>query len=190
MPKGGKKGYVYIRREGLKHAAWLTVDGSGRQRELAAEFVKYILQRAKEGGEEVYEKAKEIIEEGRTRGSLTLKGLEKKVEVDGKTHMVKVIGGDAEFKRGRGGRKLLKIKITAEVDGVRSEYAITFGRYARNKAEGRAYASTRAPGDRRREVRCRDKGPHGRKAKDAPEKQRQDRDRMRQRAFRRLCPLC
>jgi polyisoprenoid-binding protein YceI len=94
------------------------------------------------GGEEVYEKAKEIIEESRTRGSLTLKGLEKKVVVDGKTHVV--IGGDAEFKRGRGGKKLLKIKITAEVDGVRSEYAITFGRYARNKAEGRAYASTRA----------------------------------------------
>jgi hypothetical protein len=68
--------------------------------------------------------------------------LEKKVVVDGKTHVV--IGGDAEFKRGRGGKKLLKIKITAEVDGVRSEYAITFGRYARNKAEGRAYASTRA----------------------------------------------
>jgi hypothetical protein len=74
--------------------------------------------------------------------------LEKKVEVDGKTHVVKVIGGDAEFKRGRGGKKLLKIKITAVVDGVRSEYAITFGRYARDKAEGRAYASTRAPGGR------------------------------------------
>jgi len=59
-----------------------------------------------------------------------------------------VIGRYAEFKRGRGGKKLLKIKITAEVDGVRSEYATTFGRYARNKAEGRAYASTRAPGGR------------------------------------------
>ena len=68
--------------------------------------------------------------------------------MDGKKHVVKVIGGDAEFKRGRGGKKLLKIRITAEVDGVRSEYAITFGRYARNKAEGRAYASTRAPGGR------------------------------------------
>jgi hypothetical protein len=32
---------------------------SGRQRELAAEFVKYILQRAGEEGEDVYEKAKD-----------------------------------------------------------------------------------------------------------------------------------
>jgi hypothetical protein len=39
--------------------------------------------------------------------------LGKKVVVDGKTHVVKVIGGDAEFKRGRGGKKLLNIKITA-----------------------------------------------------------------------------
>jgi hypothetical protein len=31
---------------------------------------------------------------------------------------------------------------------VRSEYAITFGRYARNKTEGRAYASADVPGGR------------------------------------------
>jgi hypothetical protein len=143
MPEDGKKGYVYIRRERLKHAARLSIYGSGRQRELAAEFVEYILQRAKEEGEEVYEKVKDIIEESKARDSLKLKGLEKKVEVDGKTHVVKVIGGDAEFKKGRGGEKLLKIKITAEVDGVRSEYAIIFGRCARNKAEG---SPTPAPG--------------------------------------------
>jgi hypothetical protein len=64
MPKGGKKGYVYIRREGLAYAAWLSVYGSGRQRELAAEFVKYILQRAGEEGEEVRKKAEEIVKEG------------------------------------------------------------------------------------------------------------------------------
>jgi len=34
---------------------------------LAAEFVEYILRRAREAGEKVYEKAKEIIEEGRAR---------------------------------------------------------------------------------------------------------------------------
>ena len=81
MPGESRDGYVYVRREGLERAAWLSVYGSGRQRELAAEFVKYILQRAKEKGEEVYEKAKEIIEEGEARGSLTLKGFEKRVEV-------------------------------------------------------------------------------------------------------------
>ena len=70
---------------------YLSVYGSGRQLELAAEFVKYILRRAKEAGEELYEKAKEIIEEGKARGSLRLEGFEKKVEVEGRRHMVKVI---------------------------------------------------------------------------------------------------
>jgi hypothetical protein len=44
--------------QGLERAAWLSEYGSGRRRELAAEFVSYILQRAMEAGEEVYEKAK------------------------------------------------------------------------------------------------------------------------------------
>jgi len=60
MPKDGKKGYVHIRREGLKHAAWLSVHGSGRQRELAAEFVEYILQRAKEGAKRSTKKPKKL----------------------------------------------------------------------------------------------------------------------------------
>ena len=76
MPEGDKKGYVYILKEGLAYAAWLYVYGSERQRELAAEFVEYILQRAREKGEEVYEKAREIIEEGRAGGSLRLGGFE------------------------------------------------------------------------------------------------------------------
>jgi hypothetical protein len=67
MPKGGL-GYVNILKEGLAYAAWLSVHGEGEQRELAAEFVKYILRRAEEAGKEVYEKAKEIIEEGKARG--------------------------------------------------------------------------------------------------------------------------
>ncbi len=79
MPEEGRYGYVYIRREGLAYAAWLSVHGSGRQRELAAEFVEYILQRAREEGEEVYEKVREIIEEGKARGSLKLEGFEKEV---------------------------------------------------------------------------------------------------------------
>jgi len=58
----------------------------------------------------------------------------------GTPSVVKVIGG-AEFKRDRGGRPLLRIKITAEVDGVRSEYTIMFGRYGKNNlTEGYAVA--------------------------------------------------
>ncbi len=58
---------MYIHREGLAHAAWLSEYGSGKQQRLAAEFVEYILQRAKEKGEKVYEKAKEIVEEDMSR---------------------------------------------------------------------------------------------------------------------------
>jgi hypothetical protein len=44
---------------------------------------------------------------------------------------------------------LLRIKITAEVDGIKSEYIITYGRYGKlNAAVGRAYASADAPGGR------------------------------------------
>ncbi len=143
MPEEGREGYVYIRREGLAHAAFLSVYGKDEeQRRRAADFVEYILQRAEEEGDDVYEKAKEIVEEGRARGSLRLGGFER--VVDGR--LVRVLGGGAEFDEGRGGKNLLRIKITAEVDGVRSEYEITFGRYGRNK--GRAYARADAPGGR------------------------------------------
>jgi hypothetical protein len=149
MPEEGRDGYVSVLKEGLAYAAWLSEYGSGRQRELVAEFVKYILQRAREAGGNVYEKAKEIIEEGMSRGSLRLEGFEGVVEVDGRRYVVKVIGGGAEFDVGRSGKKLLRIKITAEVDGVRREYEITSGRLgAKNKAMGRAYASVDAPGGR------------------------------------------
>jgi hypothetical protein len=67
------------------------------------------------------------VEESRARGILKLEGFEGRVEVGGRRHVVKVIGGGAELKEGRGGRKLLRIKITAEVDGVRREYVMTYG---------------------------------------------------------------
>ena len=148
-PEEGRDGYVYVRREGLAHAAWLSVYGKDeQQRRLAAEFVEYILQRAKEAGKDVYRKAEEIVEEGRARGSLKLEGFEKEVEVNGRRHVVKVMGGGA-VEEDRGGKKLLRIKITAEVDGVQREYTITFGRYGRkNMASGFAYASASAPGGR------------------------------------------
>jgi hypothetical protein len=140
-PEEGRYGYVYIRREGLAYAAWLSVHGKGDQQKLAAEFVEYILQRAEKAGDDVHEKAREIIEEGKARGSQTLKGFEKEVEVDGKKHKVKVIDGGAEFDEGKGGKKLLRIKITAEVDGVRRDYMITYGRYgADNVVRGFAVA--------------------------------------------------
>jgi hypothetical protein len=143
MPEGEKAGYVSILREGLEHAAWLSAHGEGEQRELAADFVEYILRRAREEGDAVYEKVKEIVKEGKTRGSLKLEGFKKEVGVDGRKYVVKVIGGGAEFDKGRSGKKLLRIRITAEVGGVRSEYTITFGRYRRDNA-AMGYATAKA----------------------------------------------
>jgi hypothetical protein len=157
-PEEGRDGYVYIRREGLERAAWLSVYGKDEdQRSLAADFVKIILQRAKERGEEVRKKAEEIIEEGRSWGSQKLERFEKKVEVNGKTYVVKVIGGEA-VEEDRNGRKLLRIRITAEVgrvegehivDPVVREYTITYGRHgAGNRSEGIAYARAEADAER------------------------------------------
>ncbi len=158
MPEGGEAGYVSILRKGLAYAARLSVRGEGEQQRMAARFVEYILQRAKEEGDDVYEKAREIIEEGKAWGSLTLKDFEKEVEVDGKKYKVKVIDGEA-VEEDRGGRKLLRIKITAEVGRVEGEhtivnrvvreYTITYGRYgANNEAMGFAVARVDAPGGR------------------------------------------
>jgi hypothetical protein len=116
-----------------------------------------VYQRAREGGEDVYRKVKEIVEEGRSRGSLKLEGFEKKVEVNGETYVVKVIGGEAVEEK-QNGKKLLRLKITAEVDRVEGEhivdpvvreYTITFGGYGKlNAVLGFATAKADAPGGR------------------------------------------
>jgi Fe2+ transport system protein FeoA len=142
MPEEGRDGYVYIRREGLAYAAWLSVRGKDKQqRKLAADFVKYILERAEKEGDDVYEKVKEIIEEGMSRGSLKLEDFEMEVEVNGVKYKVKVRDGEA-VEEDRGGKKLLRIRITAEVGGVRRDYTITYGRYYKNAAKG--YATAKA----------------------------------------------
>jgi DUF971 family protein len=158
MPEGGKKGYVSILREGLERAAWLSVYGTEEQRDLAARFVSYILRRAEEAGKEVYEKVREIVEEGRSWASQTLRGFEKEVEVNGVKYKVKVIDGEAVEEK-QNGKTLLRIRITAEVgrvegehmivDRVVREYTITFiRRGADNAAVGFAYASADAPDGR------------------------------------------
>jgi hypothetical protein len=150
-PEGGKAGYVSILRKGLERAAWLSVHGKGDRQELAAKFVNYILRRAWEASKEVYEKAREIIEEGKARSSQRLEGFEKEVEVDGKTYVVKVVGWGVEFDKGRSGKTLLRLKITAEVGRVRRDYVITFGKY--NNVVGRAVARADATDGREEDAK-------------------------------------
>jgi hypothetical protein len=69
--------------------------------------------------------------------------------VGGKTHLVRVVGGWAEFDVSRDGKILLRIKITAVVDGIRRDYVITYGKYGKdNVAVGFAVARADAPGGR------------------------------------------
>jgi|GEM_PF-1839412 hypothetical protein len=63
--------------------------------------------------------------------------------------MVKVIDGGAELEEGKVGKKLLRINITAEVDGVRSDYTITYARSGRNDtAVSYTAARSNTPGGR------------------------------------------
>ncbi|MFP3193513.1 MAG: PaRep2b protein [Thermoproteus sp.] len=149
-PEGGGAGYVRILREGLMRAAWLSVHGSGDQQKLAAEFVDYILQRAGEEGREVYKKAEEIVRRGREVDSMRLTDIKgREVDVGGRRHVVTVLGGGAKLEKSWSGRALLRIQIAAEVDGVRGDYEMTYGRRGSdNAAVGYAYASADAPGGR------------------------------------------
>jgi hypothetical protein len=154
MPEEGREGYVYILREGLAYAAWLSVNSEGEQQKLVANFVELILRRAEEadGGMcgKVCDKVEKVVEEGKAWGSLTLEGFEKKVEVGGKEYVVKVIGWSAELEESQSGKLLLRIRITAEVDSVKSDYTITFSRREpRNATLGRAYARADASGGRK-----------------------------------------
>jgi hypothetical protein len=154
MPEEGRDGYVSVLKEGLAYAAWLSVYGTEGQRDLAADFVKYILRRAEKAGKEVYEKVREIIEEGLSRSSLKLEGFEGRVEVGGKEYVVKVIGGGAELEKSESGKLLLRIKITAEVDGIRRDYTITYSRYGKlNAALGFVTARADAPDGREEDAK-------------------------------------
>ena len=68
--------------------------------------------------------------------------------MNGVKYKVKVIDGGA-VEEDRNGRKLLRIRITAEVGGVRSDYTITFGRRgAKNATIGYAYIKEETDAER------------------------------------------
>jgi len=79
-----------------------------------------------------------------------------------------------------------RIIITAEIDGVKSDYTITYGRYGTNAALGFAVARADAPGGREADA---ERFAAVRGAKDTPEEQGRYRARMRQGASRRLQAL-
>jgi hypothetical protein len=78
-----------------------------------------------------------------------LKGFEKEVEVNGRRYVVRVTDGSGGLRKNK--NILLKLRITAEVNGVKSNYIITFRRRG-NKDVGYAYAKADAPGGREVDV--------------------------------------
>jgi hypothetical protein len=128
-PEGGRPGYVYVRREGLRRTAAMAARGNPT----AAELLEQILQK-------VGERVRKIVEEGRAVGSLKLTEVRAEVEAGGKRHSVEVLSWDTEWNERR-----LQISILAEVDGVEEWHSATFYRRGR-RVEGAAYAKASAPG--------------------------------------------
>ncbi len=108
-------GRVYLLTEGVRRLAWVSIHGEGEQRQRAAEFLKFLEEKARAKGGEVLRKLEALLEEGRGRGALRLVGLEK----DG----VEVLGVEAEERDDK-----LYVTIKAEVDGAAGQYKITFYR--------------------------------------------------------------
>jgi len=111
-------GRVYLLAEGVRRLKWVSIHGEEEQRRRAAEFLKFLEEKAKAKGAEVLRKLEALVEEGRSRGALRLVGLER----DG----VKVLDVKTEEKDDK-----LYITLRAEVDGAAGKYKITFYRERR-----------------------------------------------------------
>jgi hypothetical protein len=112
---GGGRGSVYLLAEGVRRLKWVSEHGEGEQRQRAAEFLKFLEEKARAKGGEVFRKLETLVEEGRSRGALRLLGLER--------GGVKVLDVKTEEKDDK-----LYVTLRAEVDGVVEEYKITFTR--------------------------------------------------------------
>jgi uncharacterized protein YkuJ len=112
---GGERGFVSLLAEGVRRLKWVSERGEGEQRRRAAEFLKFLEEKAKAKGAEVLRKLEALVEEGKGRGALRLVGLER----DG----VKVLDVKTEEKDDK-----LYITLKAEVDGAAGQYKITLYR--------------------------------------------------------------
>ncbi len=145
-PKDGERGTLAITIEGVKKLAELSIYAEGETtRKEAAEWVEHLLARAREsGGKEAAERLKELVEEGRARGSYMLTGLRREVEIDSERHVVEI----KEAKAWMDGDKL-RIAVKAVVDGVEVEREFTFGRNdKKQRVHGRAVLWADVPGGR------------------------------------------
>ena len=123
-------------------AAWPSMHGSGGRRRPSAEFVGHMLRREGWG----------CPREGLGGGGGGWGG--GLPEAGGPRERRRRPPGEGRGRRGPAreeqvGRALLRIKVAAEVDGVRGDYTMTYGRYGKdNAAVGRAYIREEANAER------------------------------------------
>ncbi len=140
MPEGGRMGRLRILARGLAYAAWLSAHGSGRQRELAKEFLERVLRAAQTEGGDAYRRVKRMVDVGISQGPTLLRGLEKEVE----GRVVKVEEGSARLDEGN----RLKIAVAAEVDGVYTKCEVSFVKLRRGGVAGFVYADAAEEAER------------------------------------------
>jgi len=112
---GGGRGRVYLLAEGVRRLARVSIHGEEGQRQRAAEFLKFLEEKARAKGGEVLRKLEALMEEGRCWSALRLAGLER--------GGVKVLDVKTEEKDDK-----LYITLRAEVDGAAGQYKLTFTR--------------------------------------------------------------
>ncbi len=124
-PKDGERGYLRITAEGVVKLAELAHHAEDEEIRLkAAEWIKHLIARAEESGEEAAKKKlEELIQKGAARGALTLTGLKQEVEVKGEKHVVEVKQAKAWIGEEDG---KLHIRVEAVVDGVEVDREYTF----------------------------------------------------------------
>jgi hypothetical protein len=132
-PQGGRRGWVAITPEGLRHLPYLAAQAQDEQ--IRAEAIQ-LLQQVKEAAEgETRRRLEEEIEASRSRGAAKLTGF--------KTGDVTIHEARAWIEK-----EQLRIWIRAEVAGVPLQKTITFTRGARGEVRGYAYVHADAPGGR------------------------------------------
>jgi hypothetical protein len=126
------------------------------------------------------------VEEGKARGSMTLKGFEKRVGVGGREHLVRVIDGDAELEESQGGKKLLRINGRGRRRKERLHDYLQ--QWENQRGWGTSLCQRLGTWGQRGRRRC-DRGIDRSKAEGAPHEEWQDNDRMRQGASSRFHAL-
>jgi hypothetical protein len=146
--EGGRLGYLYITREGIKEVAYIARHGPEPQRLRAALLIEHLRKRAETKGDNVLQKLEELVREGESRDALSAEGLKAEVAIEWEGDHI-VVPVEVRKLEAWEDEDKIRIKVKAVVDGVEGEWVMTFFRYGRTNAVI-GYTNTRddAPGGR------------------------------------------